>query len=103
MPSGGCCSGRSPAREITTQRTSCRAARDAPGRLSTASIWRRILKITAQRRPKLPDSTPASSKRPGRGPTGPDRADFIYFWPLFTGTAIPIDSWRARMWLDTWV
>ncbi|MER7921462.1 MULTISPECIES: phospholipid carrier-dependent glycosyltransferase [unclassified Streptomyces] len=29
--------------------------------------------------------------------------NFIYFWPLFTGTAIPIDSWRARMWLDTWV
>jgi dolichyl-phosphate-mannose--protein O-mannosyl transferase len=33
----------------------------------------------------------------------PDRADFIYFWPLYTGTAIPIDDWRARMWLDTWV
>ncbi|MER8120016.1 phospholipid carrier-dependent glycosyltransferase [Streptomyces sp. NPDC094031] len=29
--------------------------------------------------------------------------NFIYFWPLFTGTAIPIDQWRARMWLDTWV
>lgn len=29
--------------------------------------------------------------------------NFIYFWPLYTGTAIPIDSWRARMWLDTWV
>ncbi|WP_328871937.1 phospholipid carrier-dependent glycosyltransferase [Streptomyces sp. NBC_00287] len=29
--------------------------------------------------------------------------NFIYFWPLFTGTAIPIDSWRSRMWLDTWV
>jgi hypothetical protein len=27
----------------------------------------------------------------------------IYFWPLYTGTAIPIDDWRARMWLDTWV
>ncbi|GHE70514.1 hypothetical protein GCM10014715_25690 [Streptomyces spiralis] len=23
--------------------------------------------------------------------------------PLYTGTAIPIDSWRSRMWLDTWV
>lgn len=29
--------------------------------------------------------------------------NFIYFWPLFTGTAIPIDQWRSRMWLDTWV
>lgn len=29
--------------------------------------------------------------------------NFIYFWPLFTGTAIPIDDWRSRMWLDTWV
>ncbi len=29
--------------------------------------------------------------------------NFIYFWPLYTGTAIPIDAWRARMWLDTWV
>jgi dolichyl-phosphate-mannose--protein O-mannosyl transferase len=29
--------------------------------------------------------------------------NFIYFWPLYTGTAIPIDNWRSRMWLDTWV
>lgn len=29
--------------------------------------------------------------------------NFIYFWPLYTGEAIPVDSWRARMWLDTWV
>jgi dolichyl-phosphate-mannose-protein mannosyltransferase len=29
--------------------------------------------------------------------------NFIYFWPLYTGTAIPIDQWQARMWLDTWV
>ncbi|MFI6207072.1 dolichyl-phosphate-mannose--protein mannosyltransferase [Streptomyces sp. NPDC051041] len=29
--------------------------------------------------------------------------NFIYFWPIHTGTAIPIDDWRARMWLDTWV
>jgi dolichyl-phosphate-mannose--protein O-mannosyl transferase len=29
--------------------------------------------------------------------------NFIYFWPLYTGTAIPMDDWRARMWLDTWV
>ncbi|MGW4317966.1 dolichyl-phosphate-mannose--protein mannosyltransferase [Streptomyces sp. NPDC004684] len=29
--------------------------------------------------------------------------NFIYFWPLYTGTAIPIEDWRARMWLDTWV
>ncbi|MFJ2178802.1 dolichyl-phosphate-mannose--protein mannosyltransferase [Streptomyces sp. NPDC087851] len=29
--------------------------------------------------------------------------NFIYFWPLYTGTAIPLESWRNRMWLDTWV
>ncbi|MFG2943722.1 dolichyl-phosphate-mannose--protein mannosyltransferase [Streptomyces adustus] len=29
--------------------------------------------------------------------------NFIYFWPLYTGQAVPIDDWRSRMWLDTWV
>ncbi|WP_217205478.1 dolichyl-phosphate-mannose--protein mannosyltransferase [Streptomyces sp. AC550_RSS872] len=29
--------------------------------------------------------------------------NFIYFWPIYTGQAIPIDDWRSRMWLDTWV
>nr|WP_203600980.1 phospholipid carrier-dependent glycosyltransferase [Streptomyces sp. SID9727] len=29
--------------------------------------------------------------------------NFIYFWPLFTGTSIPEGSWRDRMWLDTWI
>lgn len=29
--------------------------------------------------------------------------NFIYFWPIHTGTSIPIDEWRSRMWLDTWV
>ncbi|MGW0120994.1 dolichyl-phosphate-mannose--protein mannosyltransferase [Streptomyces sp. NPDC003327] len=29
--------------------------------------------------------------------------NFIYFWPIYTATPIPIDQWRARMWLDTWV
>lgn len=29
--------------------------------------------------------------------------NFIYFWPIYTGTAVPIDSWRSRMWLETWV
>ncbi len=27
----------------------------------------------------------------------------IYFWPLFTGTAIPMEERWSRMWLDTWV
>ncbi|MEW2571734.1 hypothetical protein [Streptomyces sp. NPDC047070] len=27
----------------------------------------------------------------------------IHFWPIYTGQAILIDNWRARMWLDTWV
>ncbi|MFI6350605.1 dolichyl-phosphate-mannose--protein mannosyltransferase [Streptomyces sp. NPDC050560] len=29
--------------------------------------------------------------------------NFIYFWPIYTGQAIPLDQWRARMWLDSWV
>ncbi|WP_326697972.1 phospholipid carrier-dependent glycosyltransferase [Streptomyces sp. NBC_01754] len=29
--------------------------------------------------------------------------NFIYFWPLYTGTSIPENSWRDRMWLDSWV
>ncbi|MEG8279384.1 dolichyl-phosphate-mannose--protein mannosyltransferase [Streptomyces sp. AHA2] len=29
--------------------------------------------------------------------------NFVYFWPLYTGQAVPIDDWRSRMWLDTWV
>uniref|UniRef100_A0AAU3GVY8 Polyprenol-phosphate-mannose--protein mannosyltransferase n=1 Tax=Streptomyces sp. NBC_01401 TaxID=2903854 RepID=A0AAU3GVY8_9ACTN len=29
--------------------------------------------------------------------------NFIYFWPLYTGTSLPDGSWRDRMWLDTWV
>ncbi|MDF3293814.1 dolichyl-phosphate-mannose--protein mannosyltransferase [Streptomyces silvisoli] len=29
--------------------------------------------------------------------------NFIYFFPLYTGMTIPMDAWRARMWLDTWI
>ncbi|WP_250290947.1 dolichyl-phosphate-mannose--protein mannosyltransferase [Streptomyces atroolivaceus] len=29
--------------------------------------------------------------------------NFVYFWPIYTATSIPDDSWRDRMWLDTWV
>ncbi|NVK79089.1 dolichyl-phosphate-mannose--protein mannosyltransferase [Streptomyces morookaense] len=29
--------------------------------------------------------------------------NFVYFWPLYTGQAIPIDAWRNRMWFDTWI
>jgi dolichyl-phosphate-mannose--protein O-mannosyl transferase len=43
------------------------------------------------------------SNFPGQGLTRTDLANFIYFWPLYTGQAIPIDDWRSRMWLDTWV
>ncbi|MEU7333993.1 tyrosine-type recombinase/integrase [Streptomyces parvus] len=35
--------------------------------------------------------------------TAPRRQNSIYFWPLYTGTSIPEDLWRDRMWLDTWV
>jgi dolichyl-phosphate-mannose--protein O-mannosyl transferase len=29
--------------------------------------------------------------------------NFIYFYPLYTGMTIPLDAWRARMWIDTWI
>jgi dolichyl-phosphate-mannose-protein mannosyltransferase len=29
--------------------------------------------------------------------------NFLWFWPLYTGDPIPMDDWRARMWLDTWI
>ncbi|WP_345743543.1 phospholipid carrier-dependent glycosyltransferase [Streptomyces sp. ODS28] len=29
--------------------------------------------------------------------------NFIYFWPLYTGQTIPLEAWRHRMWLDTWI
>ncbi|MET9111060.1 dolichyl-phosphate-mannose--protein mannosyltransferase [Streptomyces zhihengii] len=29
--------------------------------------------------------------------------NFIYFYPIYTGQPIPMDEWRNRMWLDTWV
>ncbi|MER6913186.1 phospholipid carrier-dependent glycosyltransferase [Streptomyces sp. NPDC000594] len=29
--------------------------------------------------------------------------NFIYFHPLYTGAPIPMEEWRDRMWLDTWV
>ncbi|MGX1883181.1 dolichyl-phosphate-mannose--protein mannosyltransferase [Streptomyces sp. NPDC055287] len=29
--------------------------------------------------------------------------NFIYFWPIYTGQTLPMDEWRNRIWLDTWV
>lgn len=29
--------------------------------------------------------------------------NFVYFYPIYTGMEIPLDEWRARMWLGTWV
>ncbi|GHG77580.1 dolichyl-phosphate-mannose--protein mannosyltransferase [Streptomyces griseocarneus] len=29
--------------------------------------------------------------------------NFIYFFPIYTGQAIPLDAWRNRMWFDTWI
>jgi dolichyl-phosphate-mannose--protein O-mannosyl transferase len=29
--------------------------------------------------------------------------NFVYFYPIYTGQPLPMDSWRARMWLDSWV
>ncbi|MGH3311783.1 MAG: dolichyl-phosphate-mannose--protein mannosyltransferase [Streptomyces sp.] len=29
--------------------------------------------------------------------------NFIYFWPIYTGQTIPMESWRHRMWFDTWI
>ncbi|WP_045865220.1 dolichyl-phosphate-mannose--protein mannosyltransferase [Streptomyces sp. WMMB 714] len=29
--------------------------------------------------------------------------NFVYFWPIYTGQAIPMEEWRQRMWFDTWI
>jgi len=29
--------------------------------------------------------------------------NFIYFFPIYTGTTIPYSGWQARMWLDSWI
>ncbi len=29
--------------------------------------------------------------------------NFIYFWPIYTGHAIPMEAWRNRMWFDSWI
>ncbi|WP_455359055.1 hypothetical protein [Streptomyces sp. SYSU K21746] len=34
---------------------------------------------------------------------GHTRRLFLNFYPLYTGQPIPMDSWRNRMWFDTWV
>ena len=30
-------------------------------------------------------------------------ANFIYFWPVFTGTIITYDAWQKLMWLPSWI
>ncbi len=62
-----------------------------------------VPKITARLRP-----TGGSGSRcrvPGQvgAAMAPIARNLICFWPIYTGQAIPIDSWRSRMWLDTWV
>ncbi|OLZ62010.1 hypothetical protein AVW11_24075 [Streptomyces amritsarensis] len=59
--------------------------------------------ITAQRQPSDLLKAPASSVQPGQSPAGQGRRDFIYFWPIYTGQTLPMNSWRGRMRLDTWV
>ncbi|BAU83864.1 hypothetical protein SLA_2948 [Streptomyces laurentii] len=59
--------------------------------------------ITAQRRPSSLAMTLIGGSVAGQGPSAPNSRGFIYFWPLYTGTPIPLDAWRHRMWLDTWV
>ncbi|TXJ73920.1 hypothetical protein E2C11_28070 [Streptomyces lavendulae] len=67
------------------------------------STARARTKITAHRRPTTADGPCRTTVIAGQSFAGRTAPNYIYFWPLFTGTAIPIDSWRARMWLDTWV
>ncbi|PZT72262.1 hypothetical protein DNK56_04320 [Streptomyces sp. AC1-42W] len=59
--------------------------------------------ITAQRRPNKLRAAPPAREAAGRGRSAWFQRGFIYFWPLYTGTPIPEDSWRDRMWLDTWI
>lgn len=30
-------------------------------------------------------------------------ANFIYFWPIFTGSVITYDAWQRLMWLPSWI
>ncbi len=59
--------------------------------------------ITAQRRPTADDGPPPVTVLAGQSDAKPISRNSIYFWPLYTGTSIPEDLWRDRMWLDTWV
>ncbi|MCX4692865.1 hypothetical protein [Streptomyces sp. NBC_01408] len=59
--------------------------------------------ITAQRRPSGRRRTRADSSAAGQVTTPLVPGGFIYFWPIYTGQTLPMDSWRGRMWLDTWV
>lgn len=59
--------------------------------------------ITAPRRPSRPAAAPTGGELAGRGPGRPEGWNSIYFWPIYTGQTIPMDSWQNRMWLDTWV
>lgn len=29
--------------------------------------------------------------------------NFIYFFPIYTGSTIPYPDWQTRMWLPTWI
>ncbi|MFB7556011.1 dolichyl-phosphate-mannose--protein mannosyltransferase [Streptomyces brevispora] len=57
----------------------------------------------------LPNSDPSGERRRTVGAVAAGVLvllivwNFIYFWPLYTGTPIPENSWRDRMWLDTWI
>ncbi|MFF7360854.1 phospholipid carrier-dependent glycosyltransferase [Streptomyces sp. NPDC008125] len=57
----------------------------------------------------LPTSDPTGERRRAIGAVAAGLLvllivwNFIYFWPLYTGTPIPEPDWRNRMWLDSWV
>ncbi|WP_189886559.1 hypothetical protein [Streptomyces xantholiticus] len=59
--------------------------------------------ITALRRPSAFPTALNGGEAAGRGHIQRKRRDFVYFYPIYTGTPIPMDDWRNRMWLDTWV
>ncbi|MEV7860973.1 hypothetical protein AB0O86_19605 [Streptomyces hirsutus] len=40
---------------------------------------------------------------PGQGTIRSANRNFISCWPIYTGQAISIDDWQARMWPDTGV
>ncbi|MDQ0984992.1 hypothetical protein QFZ71_002275 [Streptomyces sp. V2I9] len=61
------------------------------------------LLLRVQRRPTADGGQLSGTVLAAQRGATPTSQSVVYFWPLYTGTSIPEDLWRDRMWLDTWV